>query len=140
VDTLLERRYAALVRFYSDDAPAALWARTEVDRPDDFRQLQRLIVPRSHDLRPDATLCLLTLYNEMILRPYRGQLSTLGGDRLPSPSIGRSRDEFFERVEQSLDVIFARLADVTERPISSHQVLRAIDGGWPQLSKIFGWG
>src|SRR5215510_12105594 len=32
------------------------------------------------------------------------------------------------------------LEEVQERPISSHQVLRAIDRAWPDLTVMFGWG
>jgi len=76
----------------------------------------------------------------MILTPYRGQLATGDGEILPRLPIGRDRDEFFKRVRQSLEVIFQRLSEAPERPISSHQVLRAIDRGWSELSRIFGWG
>jgi hypothetical protein len=140
VDPELELRYVALVQRYRDYAAILPWSVHDADRSDDFRQLERLILPRSHDLRPDALLCLLTLYDEMILTPYRGQLATGDGEILPRLPIGRDRDEFFKRVRQSLEVIFQRLSEAPERPISSHQVLRAIDRGWSELSRIFGWG
>lgn len=47
---------------------------------------------------------------------------------------------FREKMEASLGMIFHQLEEVEERPISSHQVLRAIDRAWPDLTVMFGWG
>jgi len=142
MDPLLERRYLTLFAAYG------------VGEPDELAELKLQLLQAIYHkfLRPDAALCLLALYDQMIFRPYAGgilyPLPFAGGivyppeptpDRLaltlPVPPVGRDRAAFSERMRESLG-----LEEVQERPISSHQVLRAIDRAWPDLTVMFGWG
>src|SRR5262245_34070215 len=95
-------------------------------------------------LRPDAALCLLILYDQMIFRPYGGRISIpaqpveqLRLAQLPPFPHGDPR-ELPLKMNQSLDVIFRRL-EAYERPASSHSVLKAISDSWEDLSANFGW-
>jgi hypothetical protein len=93
-------------------------------------------------LRPDAALLLLSLYDQMILRPYAGSIQVQtpsGSQQLPLPGIAQNESAFSERVRRSLDAILGALENVHERPISSHQVLMAILGVWPTISELYGW-
>jgi hypothetical protein len=138
MDPLLEQRYLALFGAYGVGEPDEL---VELK----LRLLQALL---SKFLRPDAALCLLALYDQMIFRPYASTIvfpserlpSELSLEALPAPSVGRNRIAFRETMQASLSSIFQQLEDVQERPISSHQVLRAIDRAWPDLTVMFGWG
>src|SRR5262245_42983122 len=132
MDPLLERRYLTLFAAYG------------VGEPDELAELKLQLLQAIYHkfLRPDAALCLLALYDQMIFRPYAGGIvypSEPTPDRLaltlPVPPVGRDRAAFSERMRESLG-----LEEVQERPISSHQVLRAIDRAWPDLTVMFGWG
>jgi hypothetical protein len=133
MDPLLERRYLALFAAYGVGEPDEL-----VDI-----KLRLLHALRSKFLRPDAALCLLALYDQMIFRPYAGSILYPVEfplmEPLPVPSVGSNRAAFRENMQTSLGSIFQQLEEVQERPISSHQVLRAIDRAWPILSNMFGW-
>jgi hypothetical protein len=88
-------------------------------------------------LREDAALMLVVLYDQMILRPYTGPIPSPSGDWMPVPKIGHRG--FPKRVTRSLDAIFKELEKTKQRPISSHQVLKAIVKLWPTISKLFAW-
>jgi hypothetical protein len=134
MDRVLEERYLALFQGYG------------IKRRRDLAMIkQRLLgLVLEHLLRPDAALCLLTLYDQMIVRPYAAPVRSRRQDEeittLPIPEIGRNKDQFAGKILQSFTVILEQIMTVHERPISSHQVLRAIDRAWPTLSEIFGWG
>jgi hypothetical protein len=93
-------------------------------------------------LRPDALLCLLTLYDQMIFRPYAGSIIDPfePNQDLALPTVARNPEEFAGAIQKSIGVIYEQLLEVEERPISAHQVLRVIDRVWPKLSALFGWG
>jgi hypothetical protein len=131
MDPLLEQRYLALFGAYGVGEHDVL---VELK----FRLVEAL---RSKFLRPDAALCLMALYDQMIFRPYAGSiLFPLPLEPLPVPRLGIDREAFRATMQRSLGTIFQQLEDVHERPISSHQVLRAIDRAWPDLTVMFGWG
>jgi hypothetical protein len=64
MDPLLEQRYLALFGAYA------------VGESDDLGELKfRLLEAlRGKFLRPDAALCLMTLYDQMIFRPYTSSI------------------------------------------------------------------
>jgi hypothetical protein len=90
-------------------------------------------------LRPDAALMLLSLYDQMIFRPFTGAILSPTREWMMVPPIGRELASFNQRVTNSLNVIFEELKKVQERPISSYQVLLALMNSWPTISEIFGW-
>ena len=144
MDPLLERRYLTLFAAYG------------VGGPDELMGLKLRLLQAIYEkfLRPDAALCLLALYDQMIFRPYAGGILYSPYDAggilypeprldellLPVPPVGRDRAAFSEMIQGSLRSIFHQLQEVPERPISSHQVLRAIDRAWADLTVMFGWG
>lgn len=98
--------------------------------------------PQAPWLRPDAALCLLTLYDYMITRPYAASTFSAGYPlNFPPPIYNEGSRDFQQKVDLSLDTIFDSLLrrDMDE-PRSSHDILRAIDAVWPMQAKIFGWG
>jgi hypothetical protein len=109
----------------------------------DLAFIKSELLPRTVKLlRPDAALLLLSLYDQMILRPYTGsiQLQTLEEtQQLGLPAIARDRTNFNGRVRRSLSVILERLEHEQQRPISSHQVLIAILNSWSTISDLYGW-
>jgi hypothetical protein len=138
MDRNLEERYEALLEAYP----------TEQD--DGLTLVKKYLLSQTTSLRPDGALCLLTLYDYMILRPYAGHVSVKGRPgELPLHRLGADRTEFMHRVGRSLDLISIRLRDISppqaravsgDPRASSHDVLRAIDIAWPELSILFGWG
>jgi hypothetical protein len=91
-------------------------------------------------LRPDAGLCLIVLYDHMILRPYDGYVPTendLPGLKRVKPG---GTPTFSNSLDQSLKTILDALNKMAKSEYSSHDVLRAIDETWSQLSGFFGWG
>jgi hypothetical protein len=149
MDELLTERYRRLFEEYDAEVgptiltshesawPTLLWKR----RADPERDLLQRVKARLDDaisrgkLRPDAGLCLLTLYDQMILRPYGGRLPR----HLPIHPRARNFDSFSEAVDQSLSAIFERLPRTHIEPASSHEILLAIDASWDTLSEYFGW-
>jgi hypothetical protein len=87
MDPILEARYLILLQAYQVGGREAL----KLIKAELLRSVrpQRRSRPRSV-LRPDAALCLLTLYDQMIVRPY-GQR---GLESLPVPEIGKNRKQF----------------------------------------------
>jgi hypothetical protein len=131
MEPVLSQRYLTLFRRYRvrDRADLAL-IKTEL--------LTRI---NQEFLRPDAALLLLSLYDRMILLPYTGdiRIRPLRSPTLPLPAVARDRTHFSGNVQRSLTEIFAALERVPERPISSHQVLRALLEIWPTISELYGW-
>jgi hypothetical protein len=117
----------------------ALFLTYRVGQPGDLAFIKRRLVSKELRklLRPDAALLLLSLYDQMILRPYTGDIKGL-----PLPVIARNRKDFSKRVRQSFTVISRDLKKrkaKTRQPLSSHQVLRAILRTWPKIKNLFGW-
>jgi hypothetical protein len=127
MDQLLYTRYLALLTQY------------EVGSRGPVIDLKKRIIDQMGLLRPDAALCLLTLYDQMILRPYGG--SIFAGDKplqLAVPEIGDSG--FKERIDESFEIIIGELKSrYQNEPLSSHDVLLAISAVWKQLAVIFWW-
>jgi hypothetical protein len=131
MDEILAQRYMALFLAYDFGGRGTLAS---------IKQRIQHLTPMF--FRPDAALLLLSLYDQMILRPYSGPIFSLNqpaGEWMPVPSIGRDLDAFMGRVNQSFDLIHGQLETTAERPVSSHQVLRAILNSWPTISELFGW-
>jgi hypothetical protein len=82
-------------------------------------------------LRSDAAFLLLTLYDQMILRPYFGQFATQYGN-IP-PIVLKER-----AVDQSLEAVFGDLGS-GQLPHSSHDVLKAIERTWQSQADFFNW-
>ena len=102
----------------------------------------RILQSTPEFLRPDAALLLLSLYDQMIFRPFTGQILSPTREWMKIPPIGRELASFNQRVTSSLDVIFEELGKVRARPASSHQVLLALVKSWPTISELFesAWG
>lgn len=135
MDEILSERYMALFLAYG------------VGERSDLTFIKSALLARTHPkfLRPDAALLLLTLFDQMILRPYTGPIPPLTpdpGDRqqlLPLPNIARNESYFFtEVVRRSLDEILKKLEDL-HHEVSSHEVLKAILNSWPTISELYGW-
>src|SRR4051812_15271444 len=94
------------------------------------------------NLRPDAALCLITLFDQMIIRPYIGSILDDKGALTLTPQTIRA--EFQSNIDQSFDIIIKELKDIhvdkNDPRHSSHDVLIAIDKAWETLSELFGWG
>ena len=90
-------------------------------------------------LRPDAALLLLSLYDQMIFRPFTGPILSPTREWMQIPPIGLDLASFNQRVTNSLDMIFEELRKVQGRPASSHQVLLALVNSWAPISELFGW-
>jgi hypothetical protein len=144
LDPNLERRYLALFLAY------------EAGGADPIAELKRRLsaaVFPERRLRADAALCLLVLYDQMIFRPYVGTINLpypliidpsfppIPAIReLPLLSVVGDPDTFPTTMMESLTVILQQLdQDQYEHPASSHDVLRAVDDVWEQLSTSFGW-
>jgi|ERR1700674_1705115 len=145
----LERRYTRLLRFYGRRRPdnsLLVRIKQEIERRSDIIQ---------PTLRPDAKLCLLVLYDFMIVRPYAGEFP------LPffqSHGEQRPRWEPFllnaeEPIIRSVATIFEYLGEVRakrnftsdeyeegDNRYSSHEILQAIDAAWGELKRPFKWG
>lgn len=101
--------------------------------------VKRRIGERGNALRPDAALCLLVLYEAMIVRAYSGPLAHPRDGVLPPTSLGAQAD-FGIVVQKSLDFLLGEIAKLNQTDASSHDVIKAIDSGWRTLSEYFQWG
>jgi hypothetical protein len=89
-------------------------------------------------LRPDASLFLLVNLDQLIIRPYFGDIESGGTQLLPLPS-GLSADEWVRRAQQATELILGQL-EKGAGEISAHDVLQVIDINWNTLAASFGWG
>lgn len=133
MDDNLGRRYLALLAAYDQGGSGLLAG------------VRRRLMPEAAEgrlLRPDAALLLVALYDAMIIRPYAGTIHLPGrADPLPLPEPRLAEPGAMARaVEESLTAILeAAQALTAERPISSHQILRAIEDRWGLLADSFLW-
>ena len=131
MDDLLEKRYLALINAYGAGDSG------------DLAGLKQSVLDFGHKnkLRPDAVLLLLVLYDQMISRPYSGRIymPTAPNREYELPEVAR-KHAFATALDRSLEAISKELKKVQEHPISSHQLLIAINEAWPTLSEIYGWG
>jgi hypothetical protein len=131
----LEERYRLLLLSYENggwDTPPGL-KRTLLEHVVNVSARPRL--------RADAGLCLLVLFDQMILRPYTGYIPSsqnLAGVQIEPPADNLLG--FQMTVFGSLQSIFKQLDTVPKSLYSSHDVLQAIEALWPQLSASYGWG
>jgi hypothetical protein len=90
-------------------------------------------------LRWDAALFLIVNLDHLIIRPYLGMImiGNEGNQLLPLPS-ELPAGEWFGRVQQATELVLAQLPK-SDREISAHDVLQAIDGSWDELSKMMAW-
>jgi hypothetical protein len=134
MEDLLKLRYSELFAVYNvSNRPILKRIKKRLER-----SMERPIpgyLASSPRLRPDAALCLLALYDQMIVRPYSAKFPGI-----PIPKRGRSSSDFWHSVERSLAAIFSVLRQSQRRaPYSSHDILKAINRAWPKLQVIFGW-
>ena len=99
----------------------------------------RLLQSTPDFLRPDAALLLLSLYDQMVFRPFTGPILSPTREWMKIPPIGLDLASFNQRVTNSLDMIFEELGKVQARPASSHQVLLVLVNSWPAIRELFGW-
>jgi hypothetical protein len=127
MDETLNGRYNALLYGYDSGGTGLL------------AELKSKILSRPDLLRSDGALCLLTLFDQMIVRPYMGQIFSSEGHALPVPKI--ASDNFGEHVRKSLWIIIDNLQkNGSKEPRSSHEVLTAINAVWAELSELLFWG
>ena len=130
-DLLTDRYSARYVAYECADAGVAAFLRGHIDRLD----------TEGRPLRPDAKLLLLSLFDQMIYRPYAGPIWSIEGESLGTrmPEVVE-RHELGERISHGFVVIVEGLAEISiESPISGHAILRVIDAKWKELVNIFGW-
>jgi len=128
MEEILNKRYQQLFYHYESGAIGMLAA------------LKQALADKLDILRPDAALCLLVLYDQMILRPYGGHVLDGGvGVARPSLTAKMSGGEFSERVLSSLTYLVDRLQKKSPRAASSHDVLVVINESWEYLSGQFAW-
>jgi|APThiThiocy_cv2_1041547.scaffolds.fasta_scaffold04031_8 hypothetical protein len=127
MDELLRQRYGLL-----------FGTREVTDWPI-LSDVKRQIGERGNSLRPDAALCLLVLYQDMIVRAYSGPLALPRGGVLPPTPLGAHPD-FGPIVLKSLDFLLSEITKLNATDASSHDVIKAIDSGWRTLSEYFQWG
>jgi hypothetical protein len=94
-------------------------------------------------LRFDAALCLLTLFDQMIIRPYLGRIESASptfGNPLPLPSHPHAFPLHADAVFAGLDRVLSQMSETRkETQSSSHEVIQAIEAVWPSLAEMFGW-
>lgn len=130
MDPLLLERYSVLLAAYANGEPGLI------------QELKKGVISE-FEMRPDAMLCLLVLFEEMILKPYSGNLYRSGKPQpvgLAVPQIAQKPEDFDSRVRRSYNIIVSKLKDLAgSEPASSHQVLLAITATWPELSEQLDW-
>jgi hypothetical protein len=131
MDRELERIYAALLAGY------------DVKNSNVLKQIQaNLVLNQQTTLRPDASLCLLSLYDNMIVEPYSHRLRVgppiFGVDQQGVPL---SQQNFESRVMESFWLLL-RTIDRDKKDVlaSSHDVIIAINSAWGSISSYFNWG
>ena len=91
-------------------------------------------------LRWDAALFLVVNFDHMIMRPYFGAITIKDEsvDFHPYPE-NLNQGEWFARSNQALDEIFKYLENNTTGDISSHEILRAVEGTWQKIGTYLFW-
>jgi hypothetical protein len=132
MNELLAARYRALFLSYDNGGNLSVANLRE--------RIARELMPRGR-LRPDAALFLLLTFDRMLLRPYLGAVVDPGGIAPMPPAIsGKGRLAFLGRIEDSVEMVLARSAELRAGgEISAHAVMQAIDGLWPRLAELFDW-
>jgi hypothetical protein len=132
MDDLLLNRYEVLLAGYANGQPGMI------------EELKAKLIADKSFIRPDGALCLLVLYDELILKAYQGRLyipmdpaSRRTG--MGIPKIGKRG--FNARVRKSLQIIEKELLKRVSKSgrASSHDVLLAITSRWDELSPLFHW-
>jgi hypothetical protein len=130
MDQLLERRYLSLLYGYEPNAEAIV------------AEIKNRVIKELDWLRPDAALCLLTLFHQMIHNPYQGRVLEDGGVSLPPAPIAQKGD-FDDRIRKGLDhllnLLRKRKGDDKDPRRSSHEVIIVINEGWETLANLFWW-
>ncbi len=102
-----------------------------------------LILNQEKSLRPDASLCLLTLYDNMIVTPYSLRLRT-ASSQVNGANVGifpQNEQELNQRVMDSFYLLLQTIdRDKKDLLASSHDVIIAINSIWGPLSSYFNWG
>jgi hypothetical protein len=133
MDYLLSNRYEVLLAGYANGQAGLI------------KELKAKVIARQSFFRPDAALCLLVLYDELILKAYQGPLYTpkdlpTRGKPLGVPKIGKRG--FNVRVRKSFEIVEKELRKRVGKNgrASSHDVLLAFNSRWRDLSVLFLWG
>jgi hypothetical protein len=125
MDELLARRYWLLLLGYDIGGGGPL-VRIK-------RQIIGLV--KEEMLRPDAGLYLLANCDQMLFRPYFGDIAAPDGDAMRLPERGDLEPRDLER---ALGYVLEQLEG--ERPFSSHAAAQAVEASWERLAIAFGWG
>ena len=138
MDQELTLRYLTLFDAYETRGlPLVATIKSRISELTARETLGRRAIGRTPRLRADAALCLLTLFDLMIIRPYWGSIVTTtnrGGRPLDTFSVPQ------DSLGQALLFILEAMSETHEDDLySSHDVLQGIDRAWPTLAALFGW-
>lgn len=141
MDEILDDRYAILIANYPVDSRILSELHDEISGN---------LHGEGYRLRTDAALILISLFDQMIIRPYHGPLHRPYVNpfykseivRFPLPSKFREFDDekFLELCRGALRQIIKTAQRDDDKVISSHSVIQSIDANWESLSEMFGWG
>jgi hypothetical protein len=143
MDESLNERYLALFDGYNVvDRPLVARVKKRLSE-----RINRSVSPSPREkepLRSDAALLLLTLMDDMIIRPYFTPMISVNRPRgIPIPAVvaAITLDRLPSFLDNLLEIIFNKLHKSEEDPaFSSHDVIEAINGAWKDLSAQLGWG
>jgi hypothetical protein len=140
MDEILNDRYAILIANYPVDSRVLSDLRKDI--------LENLY--EGYRLRADAALILISLFDQMIIRPYHGPLHRSYANpffkpevvQFPLPQKFREMDDekFLDQCRAALGLIMKSAQRDDDKVISSHSIIRSIDASWESLSEMFGWG
>jgi hypothetical protein len=107
------------------------------------RLLDRMKVALMRDhqytFRPDASVCLLSLYDQMIVVPYSERLK-FGPLFTSEGTSPMTAQDFDLRVMESFNLLVQTIETNKSELASSHDVIKAINSVWGSLSSYFKWG
>jgi hypothetical protein len=136
MDQELTLRYLAIFDDYGVEGfPFVNTIKGRLSKLIDRQAFARRPIGPNPRLRADAALCLLTLFDLMIVRPYWGSNTNNPGGR-PLNAFNVPQDS----LEKALSIILAEMLKTDDGgPSSSHDVLQSIERTWPKLAALFGW-
>jgi hypothetical protein len=89
--------------------------------------------------RPDAALCLLSLYDDMILAPYSKRLRS--GPLISDSPSPLTEQDLEKRTLDSFWLLVRTIErDKKDLRATSHDVVKTINSIWGSLSSFFNWG
>jgi hypothetical protein len=90
--------------------------------------------------RSDALLCVLSLFDQMIVQPYQDRLSQ-GNLSSPNSTVVLTAQNLDAQVMDSFyELVKTTNNNKRESLASSHDVIKAIDAAWGTISTYLLWG